>query len=106
MILSILRISDGEQPQLLEAASSLREGTHSSSSQVLAARKKQAMAMQRRYFGRALMGARKRSRMLTANPRVSGYSFSLLWSSVSQRTASSRWAGEMSVSCEEGFFGT
>lgn len=28
MILSILRISDGEQPQLLEAASSLREGTH------------------------------------------------------------------------------
>lgn len=27
MILSILRISDGEQPQLLEAASSFKEGT-------------------------------------------------------------------------------
>lgn len=47
------------------------------------------------------MGARKRSRMLTANTRVSGYSFSLLWSSVNQRTASSRWAGEMSVSCNK-----
>ncbi len=44
------------------------------------------------------MGARKRSRILTANTRVSGYSCSLLWSSVNQRTASSRWAGEMSVS--------
>lgn len=46
-----------------------------------------------------LMGARKRSRMLTANTNVSGYSCNFPWSSVNQRTASSRWAGEMSVSC-------
>lgn len=50
------------------------------------------------FFFFTLMGARKRSRILTANTRVSGYSCSLLWSSVNQRTASSRWAGEMSVS--------
>lgn len=47
-----------------------------------------------------LMGARKRSRMLTANTKVSGYSCNFPWSSVNQRTASSRWAGEMSVSCK------
>lgn len=50
------------------------------------------------YFFFTLMGARKRSRILTANTRVSGYSCSLPWSSVNQRTASSRWAGETSVS--------
>ena len=48
-----------------------------------------------------LMGARKRSRMLTANTRVSGYSRSLLCSSVNQRTASSRWAGDTSASCTD-----
>lgn len=51
-----------------------------------------------KFFFFTLMGARKRSRILTANTRVSGYSCSLPWSSVNQRTASSRWAGEMSVS--------
>lgn len=106
MIRSMRRISDDEQPQSLVLTSSRRDGTCSSSSQVLAARKKQAMAIQRRYFGRALIEARKRSSILTASTSVSGYSCSRLWSSVNQRTTSSRWSGEMSVSCEEGFFGT
>lgn len=34
----------------------------------------------------------------TADTSVSGYSCSLRWSSINQRTASSRWVGEISVS--------
>lgn len=72
IILSILRISDEEHPQKLSLANTFSTGILSSSSTVLAARKKQLIAIQLKYFGWAFTVAKNLSKRLLARANVSG----------------------------------